>query len=266
MLEEYEGLVSKVYRQLMALPPTATVTLDMLKADNGLSMIDLIQLSPFAINKKIEASVLGKAATAAEYITLIRFYRNSFLVRAQYRDYVNYYQEMFPFALLSMLFAKEQLTGTLGAAGQSGTIYVSALRPVTVYAPTKTAVETWATTVSTAGWNTGVFNINNQFTSTTPALNLYKNTVEVIFGLADFGVPPKIFEVQLINEAGIKGGVISYPVINEGGNLGFINFPEVQYLGVQDSLTIDINYLSTGNAVPTLLGIEYNTAVRYNAE
>jgi hypothetical protein len=257
------GIVSNIYMQVMK-DPKGNFGLKDLRGQ-GMSVLDLLEYYPFGISSKISNDIMTLTATGEEWADFIRFYRNTFLVENQYREIVDYYTAMFPYALLGVLFAKKELNGTIGL-GKKGSIFPSAIRPVTVYATTGSAVESWLVSSVTAGWNKKVFYMNNQNTSTTPSINLNENVVEVVFNLADYYQPAKMFEFQATDESGAPLGVKSYPEINMEGNVGILYSDTVFYIGKRGSLTFDINYQTAGASIPVVKGIEFNSPARYTQE
>ena len=254
-----------IYRQGIN-APSQNFTL----ADIG--YVDIAQSTPTGIYPPLNDSINTVTVTGLELAEFLNFYNKKFVARFVPGPFREIAESFLPAALAGLYYAKSnnQLGGTFGVY-DSGTFAPMLITPNIAYSgvANPTVRETWTTTVSTAGWNQGFFNVNlNVNVSGTPQLQLVGNVVATVFGVLDQTNPGIIEAVQLSNTAGNKLGV-QYDVFSEfttDQTIGLIPFDKSIVLGKTDSLAVDINFNRTGTARPILLGIAFVKKQYYTIE
>jgi len=250
---------------------------------------DLAQSTPTGIYPALNDSINNVTVTGLELAEFLNFYNKKFVARFAPGPFREIAESFLPAGIAGLYYAKSnnQLGGTFGLY-DTGTFAPMLITPNIAYsgyipysgapAPTK-GIETWTTSVSTAGWNTAssgisgspsvYFGVNlNANVSGVPQLQLVGNVVATVFGILDQTSPGIIEAVQPSNTAGNKLGV-QYDVFSEfttDQTIGLIPFDKSIVLGKTDSLVVDINFNRTGTARPILLGIAFVKKQYYTIE
>ncbi len=210
--------------------------------------------------------IQGATMTGAEVQNLARFFANDFYSRFAQRD-TRFYETKWLATVLGAFYAKTQLQGPIGSIGAGGSIIPQVIRPVTVYASGGTAVENWLASVATAGWNAGFFKVNlNSSNASNVALSPQNRVAMLIFGIADEASSPKLFEFQVKDSAGVPLGVHSLPLIHTVDNLNLWDVNPAVLVGLNQQITIDVNFEATGASIPELIGVQYVTREYATAE
>lgn len=205
------------------------------------------------------ADIQNQTLTGAELASFAKFYYNNFVVPTQNdADLRAYFDGKFPASLMMLLHAKFSFgQGKYGQYGAS--IQSTQIRPVTVFASGGSVVETWNTTVKSAGWSVAYFNIDLTTTSTTASLNLRDNVEMIIFGMADFSASPKAFEFQFNENGSTPLGVKSHSLVFTPASQRLILLDQVYGIPKNTKYTVDVNFSASGNAAVAPLGIQFVT-------
>ena len=199
---------------------------------------------------------------------LCRFYYNEFKLHTDYRD-VLLMPDKFAQFLAAALLAKSQLGGIVGTVS-NGSLIPQHIRAVTAYAQTGAQTQNWLKGAVVAGWNTAVFNINlNTSTSGSTVLSPQNRVVLIILAIADFAGAPKITEIQFKDQAGVPLGVKPIPLIHAPPSQAGLGLWEVNpaiFLPKNALTTVDINFESAGASVPQLIGAQFVTREYATAE
>jgi hypothetical protein len=203
-----------------------------------------------------------------EIAALVRWYYNAYKLHTVYRD-VLLLPDKFAQFVAAALLAKSQLGGIVGTV-TSGSLIPQHIRAVTVYAQTGGQVQNWLKNSVTAGWNTSLFNINlNTSTSGSTVLSPQNRVVMLILAVADLGGAPKITEVQFKDQAGVPLGVTPIPLIHSPptqNGLGIWELQPAMFLPKNALTTLDINFETSGACIPELLGAQFVTREYATAE
>jgi len=207
-------------------------------------------------------AIKDASVTGQEMFAFLNFWKKNFSVFMPYRDFGEEFDSKLIGSAVALLYSKQAFQKEFGSG-----FFAQQIRPVTIYAPTGSAVENWIKSSVTAGWNTGVFNINLGYSNaTTPVLNLHDYVTMYIFGIADFDPSAKVVEYQFYT-ATEKYGVKElyqayYPTSITVGLL------EQDVLAQKNAtnLSFDLNYATSGSSIPALLGIQFVTKDYYVLE
>jgi len=209
----------------------------------------------------VQATVL----TATEWLNFYRFVYGDFFSRFQQRD-ISPFNTKVPALALSAVDAKYELTGTIGPV-QNGTIVPACIRPVTAYPTQASNIQTWFITSVTAGWEAATSgSMNGAFyvqLNTTTSANIVRSpqnrVVLIVTGLGDFASPPRMLEFQVKDSTGRPLGIKSLPFTHAVNNLNIHEWDTAFLVQKNKLMTVDVNYDSTGAAVPEVLGAQWQT-------
>lgn len=203
-----------------------------------------------------------------EVAALTRFYYNEFKLHTDYRD-VLLMPDKFAQFVSAALLAKSQIGGIIGTVSAASLI-PQHIRAVTAYAQTGAQTQNWLKGAVVAGWNTSVFNLNlNTSTSGSTVLSPQNRVAMIILALADFGSAPKVTEIQFKDQAGVPLGVKPIPLLHAPptqAGLGMWELNPAIFLPKNALTTIDINFESAGSAIPQLVGAQFVTREYITAE
>jgi len=206
-------------------------------------------------------SIKDATVTGQEMFAFLNFWKKNFSVFMPYRDFGDEFDSKLIGSAVALLYSKQAFQKEFGTG-----FFAQQIRPVTLYAPSGTAVENWIKTSVTAGWNTGVFAINLGYSSSTAVLNLHDYVTMYIFGIADFDPSAKVVEYEFYT-ATEKYGVKElyqayYPTSMAVGLL------EQDVLAQKNAtnLSFDLNYATSGSSIPALLGVQFVTKDYYVLE
>lgn len=209
----------------------------------------------------VQATVL----TATEWLNFYRFVYGDFFTRFQQRD-ISPFDTKVPALALSAVDAKYELTGTIGPV-QNGTIVPACIRAVTAYPSMSSNIQNWIVSSVTAGWTTGTSGSQNGAfyiqlnTSTSGSIvrSPQNRVVMLVLGLGDFQSTPRIQEFQCLDSTGRKLGVHALPFIHSVNNLNIHEFDTAFLVQKNKLLSIDINFDTTGQDTPEVLGAQWQT-------
>lgn len=243
------------------------------RAGNGtVKYSDVISVAPQEILSAIYnpsqfgSDILNQVLTGTELKSFAAWYYNNFVIPTNNVLLREFFDSKFANALLSLLHAKHSFNqGTYGVFGQ-GSIFAQQIRPVTVYASSGSAVENWLQSSVTAGWNSKIFNVALNTTSTTSVLNLANNVEMFVMGFGDFNSSSKLFEVRPAENGTNPIGVRSHSLIRAPITEKIILFDQTIEIPMNGIYTFDGNYAASGASEPFLLGIQFVTQSYVNQE
>ena len=212
------------------------------------------------------SDILNQQLTGQELKYFASWYYNNFVIPTNNSLLRDFFDSKFANAVLSLLHAKHSFNqGTYGVFGK-GSIFAQQIRPVTVYASGGTAVENWLQSSVTAGWNSKVFNVTLNATSTNLVLNLANNVEMFVMGFGDFNASSKLYEVRPSENGTNPIGVRSHSLIRAPTTEKIILFDQTVEIPINGVYTFDGNYAASGASEPFLLGIQFVTQNYVNQE
>lgn len=243
------------------------------KAGNGyVSYANAIGTAPEEILSSIYnpsqfgADIVNQKLTGKELKYFAAWYYNNFVVPTNNSQLRDFFDTKFPNALLALLHAKHSFNQASYGVYGAGSIFAQQIRPVTVYASSGNAVENWLLSNVTAGWNSPIFKVALNTTSTTNVLNLAGNVEMFVMGFGDFNPSSKLFEVRPSESGTNPIGVRSHSLIRAPDTEKLILFDQTIEIPKNGLYTFDGNYAAGGASEPFLLGIQFVTQIYVNEE
>lgn len=210
--------------------------------------------------KNYSEAIYNQQLTGAELADFARWYYNSFVVPTTDSDLRYLFDAKFAVSLLGLLHSKHSFDQATYGSYPTGGIYTQEIRPVTVYASGGTKIETWISNNVTAGWNSSFWDINlkNSASGASDAsINLQDNVEMMVFGMADFGASPKLFEAQFQENGSTPTGVKSHSLMFAKGNQNIVMFEQAISIPTNQNYTVDLNFSAAGESTPVAIGIQY---------
>jgi hypothetical protein len=206
-----------------------------------------------------------------EFLQLLEWFDSQYDIEltSNKRLQKDYFATEFTAIALAATAARSQIGGPIGLNIRPGTAATvpQHIRPVTVYASTGAAVEKWASTAPSAGWNPAFFSINLNQTSATKALSTQNNVAMLILGLfEESNSAPQIQEYQLIDNSAAPLGVESLPHAQIASALGWFRLRAPLYIGLNSKAAIDLNFISNTTTIAGLWGAQFVTPKYLTAE
>lgn len=216
--------------------------------------------------QNIGQNVGAQALLSQEVAYFSKWYYNTFVKPAPAGYLREFFDSKFTVGLIGLQHAKQNV-GNKGVYGGPGNaLHTQAIRPITSTASDTTPRQTWIDNSVTAGWQTGYFDLDLTKSSATADLNLLNNVEMLVLGLADFSVSPKVLEYQFQENGNKPLGVQSHPLnLAQDGDTVSLDV-ESYLIPTNTKYSVDVNFSSSGAAVPAIIGIQYVSDVYYGQE